>query len=132
MSSPTQLSRAARAVVVVSICTWAMPMAAARAQATSGVTELGASAGVHFVVITGRVAATDEALRRVAHAACLHDRVCAVRFWLSEAHAARALPMTDDQARHEVASYAINRNTGQDDFTCRPSAARLPPCTSVY
>jgi hypothetical protein len=131
MSSPTRLPRAARAIVV-SVITWAMPMAAARAQSPSGVTELGASAGVHFLVITGRVAATDESLRRVAHTACLRDRVCAVRFWLSEAHAARALPMTDDQAQHEVASYAINRNTGQDDFTCRPSAARVPPCTSVY
>jgi hypothetical protein len=129
MSNPSSERRALRTLVTCA-CAWAMPLAAARAQGDGGVTELGASAGVHFLLVDARIARTDTALRRVAHLTCIRDRVCAVRFWIAEAHAARALPMTDDEARHEFASYAINRNTGQDDFTCRPSAARVPPCTS--
>ncbi len=96
---------------------------------TDDVKLLGTNGGVRFVVIAARAAKTDDDLRRVARMMCAEDRICAVRFWVSETHAARRLPMTDEQARFQVAAYTINRNTGVDDFTCQPTADHAPPCT---
>ncbi|HWZ58384.1 MAG TPA: hypothetical protein VNW46_05350 [Gemmatimonadaceae bacterium] len=107
------------------------PVHAAFAQSDSGVKQIGVSAGVHFVVVAVRLARSDDELRRVAHTLCAGERVCAVRFWINEAHAARQLPMTDEQGRFEIASFSVNRNTGQDDFTCRPTSDRTPPCVPV-
>jgi hypothetical protein len=103
----------------------------ARSQSDSGVKQLGVSAGVHFVVVATHLARSTDDLRRVAHTLCADERVCAVRFWSSEAHAARQLPMTDEQAQFEIASFSVNRNTGQDDFTCRPKPDGTPPCVPV-
>jgi hypothetical protein len=107
------------------------PVHAALAQSDSGVKQIGVSAGVHFVVVAVRLARSDDELRRVAHTLCAGERVCAVRFWTNEAHAARQLPMTDEQGQFEIASFSVNRNTGQDDFTCRPTSDRTPPCVPV-
>ena|ERR1700722_3338943 len=107
------------------------PVHAAHAQSDSGVKQIGVSAGVHFVVVASRVARSDAELRRVAHDLCAGERVCAVRFWVNETHAARQLPMTDEEAQYEIASFTVNRNTGQDDFTCRPTTDRAPPCVPV-
>jgi hypothetical protein len=103
----------------------------ARAQSDSGVQQLGVSAGVHFVLVTVHLARSNDDLRRIAHTLCAGERVCAVRFWTNEAQAARQLPMTDEQARFEIASFSVNRNTGQDDFTCRPKPDGTPPCAPV-
>jgi hypothetical protein len=83
---------------------------------------------VHFVVVSTPIAKSDDALRRVARNICGGAPVCAVRFWVNEAQAARRLPMSDEQGSHEYASYAVNRNTGLDDFTCKPGPDRVPPC----
>jgi len=107
------------------------PVHAACAQSDSGVKQIGVSAGVHFVVVAVRLARSDDELRRVAHTLCAGERVCAVRFWTNEAHAARRLPMTDEQGQFEIASFSVNRNTGQDDFTCRPTSDRTPPCVPM-
>lgn len=96
---------------------------------TEDVKVLGSSGGVRFVSVVARIAKTDEDLRRTAHTVCADTPVCGVRFWVGEAHAARHLPMTEAQAKYQVAAYAINKNTGVDDFTCRPTQDRTPPCT---
>jgi hypothetical protein len=96
---------------------------------TDDVKVLGTSGGVQFVAISAHIAKTDEDLRRTAHTVCAGTPVCGVRFWVGEAHAARHLPMTDEQARYQFAAYTINKNMGVDDFTCRPSRDRAPPCT---
>jgi hypothetical protein len=98
---------------------------------TDDVKVLGTSGGVQFVVVAPRVAKTDDDLRKAAHSVCAEARVCGVRFWVTEAHAARRLPMTQEQARYLIAAYTINRNTGVDEFTCKPSADRAPPCNPV-
>jgi hypothetical protein len=98
---------------------------------TDDVKVLGTSGGVQFVLVAPRVAKTDDDLRRTAHTVCAEARICGVRFWVTEAHAARRLPMTAEQARYLIAAYAINRNTGVDDFTCKPTADRSPPCSPV-
>jgi hypothetical protein len=105
----------------------APPAGAAGAQVDS-VKELGTSGAVHFVVVSTPVAKSDDGLRRVARNICDGASVCAVRFWLNETQAARRLPMSDEQASHEYASYAVNRNTGLDGFTCKPGPDRVPPC----
>jgi hypothetical protein len=92
---------------------------------------LGTSGGVQFVLVAPRVAKTDEDLRRAAHTVCAESRICGVRFWVTEAHAAKRLPMTAEQARYLVAAYTINRNTGVDGFTCKPNVDRAPPCNPV-
>jgi hypothetical protein len=109
----------------------ALTAGVARAQSDTGVKELGVSAGVHFVVVTVHLARSTDDLRRIAHTLCAGERVCAVRFWTSEAQAARQLPMSDEAARFEIASFSVNRNTGQDDFTCRPNPDGAPPCVPV-
>lgn len=103
----------------------------AHSQADTGVKQLGVSAGVHFVVVAPHVARSGDDLRRIAHTLCAGERVCAVRFWTNEAQAARQLPMTDAQAQFEIASFSVNRNTGQDDFTCRPRPDGTPPCVPM-
>jgi hypothetical protein len=107
------------------------PVRAALAQSDSGVKQIGVSAGVHFVVVATRFARSDDELRRIAHTLCAGERVCAVRFWTTETHAARQLPMTDEEGQYEIASFSVNRNTGEDDFTCRPRPDRTPPCVPV-
>jgi hypothetical protein len=92
---------------------------------------LGTSGGLRFVVVAPHVAKTDDDLRRAAHQVCADTPVCGVRFWVAEAHAARRLPMTEAQAHYLIAAYAINKNTGLDDFTCKPNAGRTPPCAPV-
>jgi hypothetical protein len=89
---------------------------------------LGTSGDIRFVVVAPKVAKSDEELRQTAHVVCGDTPICGVRFWVAESHAARRLPMTDDQARNQIAAYTINKNTGVDDFTCRPTADRSPPC----
>jgi hypothetical protein len=96
---------------------------------TEDVKVLGSSGGVRFVAITATIAKTDDQLRRTAHTVCADTPVCGVRFWVGEAHAARHLPMTESQARYQVAAYAINKNTGVDEFSCKPTVDRTPPCT---
>jgi hypothetical protein len=90
---------------------------------------LGTAGDIRFVVVAAKVAKSDDELRKTAHLVCGDTPICGVRFWVAEAHAARRLPMTDDQARNQVAAYTINKNTGVDDFTCQPTAGRAPPCT---
>lgn len=89
---------------------------------------LGASGDIRFVVVAGKIAKSDDELRKAAHVVCGDTTICGVRFWVVESHAARRLPMTDDQARNQIAAYTINKNTGVDDFTCRPTPDRAPPC----
>lgn len=96
---------------------------------TEDVKVLGSSGGVRFVAVSATVAKTDEQLKQAAHTVCADTPVCGVRFWVGETHAAKRLPMTDEQGRYQVAAYAINKNTGVDAFTCRPTADRAPPCT---
>jgi hypothetical protein len=103
----------------------------AHSQSDSGIKQVGVSAGVHFVVVAAHIARSGEELRRIAHTLCANERVCAVRFWTNDAEAARQLPMTDAQAQFEIASFSVNRNTGQDDFTCRPKPDGTPPCTPM-
>jgi hypothetical protein len=89
---------------------------------------LGTAGDIRFVVVAPKVAKSDDELRKTAHVVCGDTPICGVRFWAVEAHAARRLPMTDDQARNQIAAYTINKNTGVDDFTCQPTADRAPPC----
>lgn len=96
---------------------------------TDDVKVLGTSGEIRFVLVAPHVAKTDDDLRKTAHTVCAEMRVCGVRFWVAEAHAARRLPMTEEQARYQIAAYTINKNTGVDDFTCRPTTDRAPPCT---
>jgi hypothetical protein len=96
---------------------------------TEDVKLLGTAGDIRFVVVAAKVAKSDEELRRTAHLVCGDTPICGVRFWVAEAHAARRLPMTDDQARNQIAAYTINKNTGVDDFTCRAGVDRTPPCT---
>jgi hypothetical protein len=111
---------------------WTLALALALApQDTVGIKQVGVSAGVHFVVVTPHLARSNDDLRRIAHTLCAGERVCAVRFWTSEAQAAHQLPMTDAQAQFEIASFSINHNTGEDDFTCRPRPDGTPPCVPV-
>jgi hypothetical protein len=105
----------------------APPAGAAGAQVDS-VKELGTSGAVHFVVVGTPIAKSDDALRRVAHGICTGSPICAVRFWLNEAQAARRLPMSDEQASHEFASYVVNNKQGVEFFTCKPGPDRVPPC----
>jgi hypothetical protein len=95
---------------------------------TDDVKILGTAGEIRFVVVAPHLAKTDGELRQTAHTVCADMRVCGVRFWVAEAHAARKLPMTDEQARYQVAAYTINKNTGVDDFTCKPTEDRSPPC----
>ena len=90
---------------------------------------LGTSGDIRFVVVSAKVAKSDDELRKAAHMLCADTPVCGVRFWSSEPHAASKLPMTDDQAHNQIAAYTINKNMGVDDFTCIPTADRSPPCT---
>ena len=90
---------------------------------------LGTSGDIRFVVVSSKVAKSDDELRKTAHMLCADTRICGVRFWAAESHAARRLPMTDDQARNQIAAYTINKNMGVDDFTCIPTTDRSPPCT---
>ena len=95
---------------------------------TEDVKLLGTSGDIRFVVVAAKVAKTDDDLRQAAHTVCGDAPICGVRFWVVESHAARRLPMTDDQAHNQVAAYTINKNSGVDDFTCRPTVDRSPPC----
>jgi hypothetical protein len=90
---------------------------------------LGTSGEIRFVLVSPKVAKSDDALRKAAHLLCGDTPVCGVRFWVAEPHAARRLPMTDDQAHNQIAAFTINKNTGVDDFTCKTTADRSPPCT---
>jgi len=90
---------------------------------------LGTSGDIRFVVVSPKVAKSDDELRKTAHMLCADTPICGVRFWAVESHAARRLPMTDDQARNQIAAYTINKNMAVDDFTCMPTADRSPPCT---
>jgi hypothetical protein len=90
---------------------------------------LGTSGDIRFVVVAPKVAKTDDDLRQAAHTVCGDAPICGVRFWVAESVAARRLPMTDTQARKQIAAYTINKNSGVDDFTCKPTADRSPPCT---
>lgn len=90
---------------------------------------LGTAGDIRFVVVAAKVAKSDDELRKTAHLVCGDTPICGVRFWVAESHAARRLPMTDDQAHNQIAAYTINKNTGVDDFTCQPTADRSPPCT---
>jgi hypothetical protein len=117
-------------VLAVALAFFLIP-GVAHSQSDSGVKQVGVSGGVHFVVVAAHVARSGDELRRIAHALCASERICAVRFWTNEAQAARQLPMTDAQAQFEVASFSVNRNTGQDDFTCRPKPDGTPPCTPM-
>jgi hypothetical protein len=120
-----------RPLVLALLIVLSPPLHAALGQSDSGMKQVGVSAGVHFVVVSARIARSDDDLRRVAHRLCTGERVCAVRFWTNEAHAAHQLPMTDEEGQFEIASFSINRNTGQDDFTCRPTSDRIPPCVPM-
>jgi hypothetical protein len=90
---------------------------------------LGTSGDIRFVVVAAKIAKSDDELRKTARLVCGDTPICGVRFWAAEAHAARRLPMTDDQARNQIAAYTINKSTGVDDFTCKPTADRMPPCS---
>ena len=89
---------------------------------------LGTSGDIRFVVVAAKIARSDDQMKQTAHLVCGDTPICGVRFWVAESHAARRLPMTDDQARNQIAAYTINKSTGVDNFTCRPTADRAPPC----
>jgi hypothetical protein len=120
-----------RSLALATVLLSSAPVHAALAQSDSGVKQVGVSAGVHFVVVAVRFARSNDEMRRIAHTLCAGERVCAVRFWASEAHAARQLPMSDEEGQYEIASFIVNRNTGQDEFTCRPTPDHTPPCVPV-
>lgn len=93
---------------------------------------LGASGDIRFVVVASKIAQSDDGLRKTAHMVCGDTPICGVRFWVAESHAAHRLPMTEDQARNQVAAYTINKSSGVDDFTCRPTTDRTPPCSPTH
>ena len=90
---------------------------------------LGTAGDIRFVVVAAKIAKSDDELRKTAHVVCGDTPICGVRFWAVESLAARRLPMTETQAQNQIAAYTINKNTGIDNFTCKPTADRSPPCT---
>lgn len=79
--------------------------------------------GHYFVVVNLQGIGNDTAykdLKRIATTLCARKNVCFVRFWGDELKAATYLPMSDVAANSVLASYNINRNTGNNGFTCHP------------
>lgn len=87
--------------------------------------------GTYFVVLTLDGVANEQSQREVLNLSrnlCREKSVCFVHYWSSPTNAAHSLPMTDEQAEAEIASYNKNIHTGNDALVCHPFGAPGDRC----
>jgi len=78
--------------------------------------------GTYFVYVNLDGVANNVAyisLKNIAMKLCEDKNICFVHFWDNEAKAGHSIPMTDSEANSLIASYNINRNTGNNQFQCQ-------------
>lgn len=79
--------------------------------------------GHYFVVVNLEGIDSNTAykdLKQIATRLCASKNVCFVHFWDDVSKAASYLPMSELAANSILASYNINRNTGNNRFQCHP------------
>jgi len=111
----------------------AMRSASAPAASATGQTSrpwrlVGAQGTMRFAVISGELA-NEDTYRDAMAALCGTATVCRVNFWSDSRMAPTQLPLSDQQAAAQVASWSRNLNTGHNELRI---ACRIRPGENCF
>ena len=87
----------------------------------------GPGSGTKFLTVPA--GAADEQIKAVASSAC-GSRFCKLLIWEDSVAPARSLPLTEEQAASQLASYSHNPNTGSESLIIRGKEVPMGSCSN--